>query len=79
MVERQKESAGARGSLLKTGDVLEATGISKAYRGAGGILEVLRGLDLLVLPGEAVAVVGDSEVGKSTLLHVLGGIGRPPA
>lgn len=57
--------------------VLEASGIVKAYPGAGGAIEVLRGLDLAVVPGEAVAVVGDSGVGKSTLLHVLGGLDRP--
>jgi lipoprotein-releasing system ATP-binding protein len=57
--------------------VLEARGIVKAYPAAGGTIEVLRGLDLDVAPGEAVAVVGDSGVGKSTLLHVLGGLDRP--
>ena len=59
--------------------VLEARGIVKAYGGAAGAIEVLRGLDLAVVPGEAVAVVGDSGVGKSTLLHVLGGLDRPQA
>jgi lipoprotein-releasing system ATP-binding protein len=56
--------------------VLRARGIDKSYRGAKTI-DVLRGLDLDVGAGEAVAVVGDSGVGKSTLLHMLGGLDRP--
>ena len=38
------------------------------------VLDVLRGADLVVEAGEMVAVVGASGVGKSTLLHVLGGL-----
>ena len=53
---------------------LEAIGVVKSYRGPRGVLEVLRGADLHVEAGEMVAVVGASGVGKSTLLHVLGGL-----
>ena len=53
---------------------LEAIGVVKSYRGPRGVLEVLRGADLQVETGEMVAVVGASGVGKSTLLHVLGGL-----
>jgi lipoprotein-releasing system ATP-binding protein len=38
---------------------------------------VLRGLDLDVSPAEMVAIVGESGVGKSTLLHILGALDRP--
>jgi lipoprotein-releasing system ATP-binding protein len=38
---------------------------------------VLKRLDLTVGRGEAVAVIGDSGIGKSTLLHILGGLDRP--
>jgi len=53
---------------------VEAKGLVKAYRTATGRLEVLHGLDLTVEQGEMVAIVGASGVGKSTLLHLLGGL-----
>ena len=53
---------------------LEASGVTKSYPVGGTRLTVLRGLDLTLERGEMVAVVGASGVGKSTLLHVLGGL-----
>jgi lipoprotein-releasing system ATP-binding protein len=55
---------------------LTARGIVKNYEGGAVSLCVLRGLDLQVETGEMVAIVGASGVGKSTLLHVLGGLDR---
>jgi lipoprotein-releasing system ATP-binding protein len=55
---------------------LEARGIRKAYVVGGTTLPVLRDLDLSVEAGEMLAIVGASGVGKSTLLHVLGGLDR---
>ena len=54
--------------------LVEVSGLVKSYQTATGRIEVLRGLDLSVPPGEMLAVVGASGVGKSTLLHVLGGL-----
>lgn len=59
--------------------VLEATGLSKSYGKGERWIEVLTGLDMTVGRGESVAVIGDSGVGKSTLLHILGGLDRPEA
>src|SRR3954466_2212894 len=55
---------------------LEARGLVKSYPVGGRPLTVLRDLDLVVEAGEMVAIVGASGVGKSTLLHVLGGLDR---
>jgi lipoprotein-releasing system ATP-binding protein len=58
---------------------LEARGIVKSYRVGETPLTVLRDLDLDVADGEMLAIVGASGVGKSTLLHVLGGLDRADA
>ena len=49
-------------------------GLNKYYTVADRRLHVLRDLDLTVEKGEMVAIMGASGVGKSTLLHVLGGL-----
>ena len=60
--------------------VASAEGIVKEYLGGdGGIIRVLDHVSLTVTRGEMVAVVGDSGVGKSTLLHLLGALDRPSA
>jgi lipoprotein-releasing system ATP-binding protein len=53
---------------------VEIAGLVKSYATAAARLDVLRGLDLSVEAGQMVAIVGASGVGKSTLLHVLGGL-----
>src|SRR5262245_18665358 len=53
---------------------VDARGIVKSYVVGGRSLTVLRDLDFAVEAGEMVAIVGASGVGKSTLLHVLGGL-----
>jgi lipoprotein-releasing system ATP-binding protein len=53
---------------------IEASGVDKSYVVGTTRLPVLRQLDLAVEKGEMVAVVGASGVGKSTLLHVMGGL-----
>ena len=59
-------------------EIVRAESLTKSYiSGDGRRLVVLKGLDLSVEAGEMVAVVGASGVGKSTLLHLLGGLDRP--
>jgi lipoprotein-releasing system ATP-binding protein len=55
---------------------LTASHINKSYQVGTQHLHVLRDLDLAIERGEMVAVVGASGVGKSTLLHLLGGLDR---
>jgi lipoprotein-releasing system ATP-binding protein len=55
---------------------IEAAGLVKSYPVGGTSLTVLRDLELHVAAGEMVAIVGASGVGKSTLLHLLGGLDR---
>lgn len=57
--------------------LLEAADLVKRYRVGGSEIQVLKGVALSVAQGEVVAVVGPSGVGKSTLLHILGGLDRP--
>ena len=53
---------------------VSVAGLNKYYDGTGKRLHVLRDLELSVDRGEMVAIMGASGVGKSTLLHVLGGL-----
>jgi len=53
---------------------IEVADLTKSYAVGGSRLTVLRDLDLTLERGEMVAIVGASGVGKSTLLHVLGGL-----
>ncbi len=57
--------------------VIRAVGLAKTYRSGGADLVIFSGLDLEVARGERLALVGESGTGKSTLLHLLGGLDRP--
>ncbi len=58
-------------------DLLVATGLRKSFVTGDGSIDVLRGIDFSIRAGERVAVVGNSGVGKSTFLHILGTLDRP--
>jgi len=58
---------------------LEAAGVVKRFVLGEETIEVLAGVNLLLRPGESLAVLGVSGAGKSTLLHILGGLEHPTA
>ena len=55
---------------------VDVQGLNKVYQLGAQRIHVLRDLELHVAHGEMVAIVGASGVGKSTLLHLLGGLDR---
>jgi lipoprotein-releasing system ATP-binding protein len=57
--------------------IIEASKIHKAYAIGSNLLHVLKGIDVSIVSGEIVAIVGASGAGKSTLLHILGTLDKP--
>ncbi len=78
MVEPISGEAAVAGQAVDNKEVIVSVrALEKSYRMGGGLVRVLRGLDLEIHAGEIVAVTGASGAGKSTLLHILGALERP--
>src|ERR1051325_4150743 len=58
-------------------NLIEVRDLHKTYLDTSAEIQVLRGLDLDLAEGERLAIVGESGVGKSTLLHILGTLDKP--
>jgi lipoprotein-releasing system ATP-binding protein len=58
-------------------NLLSVRDLHKSFVEGGAEIHILRGVDLELAAGERLAVVGESGVGKSTLLHILGTLDRP--
>ncbi|MBZ9557634.1 MULTISPECIES: ATP-binding cassette domain-containing protein [unclassified Modicisalibacter] len=67
----------ARESASQQSPILQARGLSKHVASGDRRLTILDGLDLSVMPGESVAILGSSGAGKSTLLALLAGLDAP--
>jgi lipoprotein-releasing system ATP-binding protein len=59
--------------------LVQVEGLGKSFPTGEGSIEVLSGVDLVIEEGDRLAVLGESGVGKSTLLHILGTLDRPTA
>jgi len=73
------EQAALSASEPTGGVLLRVEGLGKSFEDAGREVVVLSGVDLQVISGDAIAIVGQSGVGKSTLLHLLGSLEAPSA
>lgn len=62
---------------ITTSHLLQATNLHKSYKTSSQLLNVLSGASLKLKAGEMLGIIGASGVGKSTLLHVLGGLDHP--
>jgi lipoprotein-releasing system ATP-binding protein len=60
-------------------DLLVTEGVRRAFITGDGSIEVLRGVDMDIRRSERIAILGNSGVGKSTLLHILGTLDHPTA
>lgn len=65
------------GKQSESAIILRATNIHRGFDTPKGRIQVLQGVDITLQKGEMVAVLGISGVGKTTLLHILGGLDRP--
>lgn len=59
--------------------ILITKDLQKTYNNGPQKVEVIKGIDLEVSTGEVVVIIGPSGVGKSTLMHVIGGLDKPTA
>jgi lipoprotein-releasing system ATP-binding protein len=66
-------------SLFSTKLQVQALGLQKVFGSGPQRVELFNELNLHITPGERLAIVGASGVGKSTLLHILGTLDRPTA
>lgn len=74
----EKETLISKMKLTQTlSPILECRTVTKDYVDGDSIIKVLMGIELSVMPGEQIAIIGRSGSGKTTLLQLLGGLDKP--
>lgn len=61
----------------ESGPLIRIAGVNKSFISGPGRVDVLHAINLDISRGERVAIVGPSGAGKTTLMHILGGLDRP--
>ncbi len=64
-------------SEASSSHMLSLENVFKSFTHQGDLIEVLKGIDLIIRPGDSLAIMGVSGVGKSTLLNVMGSLDPP--
>lgn len=77
MSSPERQATGIGGSEGAAEPIIRVRGLTKVYRVGEVDVHALRGIDLDVMAGEFVSIVGASGSGKSTLFHILGGLTPP--
>lgn len=57
--------------------MLELRDVNKTFKHNGNTIRVLKGIDIIIEPGDSLALIGASGVGKSTLLNIMGALEQP--
>jgi lipoprotein-releasing system ATP-binding protein len=78
-ISREAATESAMRSGAEEPPILFLHGIDRHYRQGDVMLEILKGAELAIWPGQSVALVAPSGAGKSTLLHVAGLLEQPDA
>ena len=65
--------------MEQDGVVLQGRGLTKQFKAGDLVVDALRGVDITITRGEAIAIIGPSGSGKSTLMGILGGLDTPTA
>ena len=63
--------------MQEDGVVLQGSGLTKQFKAGDLVVDALRGVDITITRGEAIAIIGPSGSGNSTLMGILGGLDTP--